>query len=87
MCPECAGIGKKTVINKEAVRRPTDFYIPLGVLCVITGVAGSGKSSLISGVFAAEYEDRIIHVDQSAIMATNRSMPATFLGMEEKDRD
>lgn len=54
--------------------------IPLNVLTVVTGVAGSGKSSLIRDVFAAQYADRVILVDQSPVTATGRSTPATFLG-------
>lgn len=54
--------------------------IPTNVLTVVTGVAGSGKSSLIRDVFAREYEDRVVLVDQSPITATGRSTPATFLG-------
>ncbi len=54
--------------------------IPLGVLTVVTGVAGSGKSSLIRDVFARQHADRVILVDQSPITATGRSTPATFLG-------
>lgn len=54
--------------------------IPINVLTVVTGVAGSGKSSLIRDVFAREYEDRVVLVDQSPITATGRSTPATFLG-------
>ncbi len=54
--------------------------IPLNVLTVVTGVAGSGKSSLIRDVFAKEYEDRVVLVDQSPVTATGRSTPATFLG-------
>lgn len=54
--------------------------VPENVLCVITGVAGSGKSSLFRDIFAKQYEDRVIVVDQSAITATNRSMPVTYLG-------
>lgn len=54
--------------------------IPANVLTVVTGVAGSGKSSLIRDVFACEYEDRVVLVDQSPITATGRSTPATFLG-------
>ncbi|MDU5105716.1 excinuclease ABC subunit UvrA [Clostridium sp.] len=60
--------------------------IPLNVLTVITGVAGSGKSSLIRDVFAKEYEDRVILVDQSPITATGRSTPATFLGFFDEIR-
>lgn len=54
--------------------------IPVGIMTVITGVAGSGKSTLISGVFAKQFEEDVIKVDQGPITATSRSMPATFLG-------
>lgn len=54
--------------------------IPLQVMCVVSGVAGSGKSTLIKDIFAKLYEDRVILVDQSTITATVRSTPATFLG-------
>lgn len=52
--------------------------IPLNVLTVVTGVAGSGKSSLIRDVFAKQYADDVVLVDQSPITATGRSNPATF---------
>lgn len=54
--------------------------IPLDVLTVVTGVAGSGKSSLIRDVFAKEYSDQVVLVDQSPVTATGRSTPATYLG-------
>lgn len=57
-----------------------DVDVPLNILTVVTGVAGSGKSSLFNDVFAQTYNERIILIDQSPITATNRSMPATFLG-------
>ena len=60
--------------------------IPLNVLTVITGVAGSGKSTLIRDVFAKEYEDRVVLVDQSPVTATGRSTPATFLGFFDEIR-
>ena len=60
--------------------------IPLNVLTVVTGVAGSGKSSLIRDVFARQYEDRVILVDQSPVTATGRSTPATFLGFFDEIR-
>lgn len=60
--------------------------VPENVLCVVTGVAGSGKSSLFRDVFAKEYEDRVIIVDQSSITATNRSMPVTYLGFFDEIR-
>ncbi len=56
-----------------------DVDIPLGVLCVITGVAGSGKSSLIHGSMAKR-ED-VVTVDQSAIKGSRRSNPATYTGL------
>lgn len=63
-----------------------DVDIPLGVLTVITGVAGSGKSSLIRDVFAKQYENRVVLVDQSAITATGRSTVCTFLGFFDEIR-
>lgn len=66
--------------------RNIDVDIPLNVLTVVTGVAGSGKSSLIRGVFAKRYADRVVLVDQSPITATNRSTPASFLGIFDEIR-
>ena len=60
--------------------------IPLDVLTVVTGVAGSGKSSLIRDVFARQYADRVVMVDQSPVTATGRSTPATFLGFFDEIR-
>jgi excinuclease ABC A subunit len=60
--------------------------IPTGIVTVVTGVAGSGKSTLISDVFAKQYESDVIIVDQSPITVSNRSMPATFLGMFDEIR-
>ncbi|MGN1405065.1 MAG: ATP-binding cassette domain-containing protein, partial [Erysipelotrichaceae bacterium] len=60
--------------------------IPLNVLTVVTGVAGSGKSSLIRDVFAKTYEDRVILVDQSPVTATGRSTSATYLGFFDEIR-
>ncbi len=58
-----------------------DIDIPTGIITVVTGVAGSGKSTLISEVFAKQYEKDVVIVDQSPVTASSRSMPATFLGM------
>ncbi|MCZ9351622.1 excinuclease ABC subunit UvrA [Streptomyces mutabilis] len=80
---------------KETVRKPTgaleirganthnlqdvDVDIPLGVLCVVTGVAGSGKSSLIHGSVPAGAD--VVAVDQSPIKGSRRSNPATYTGL------
>lgn len=63
-----------------------DVDIPLGILSVVTGVAGSGKSSLIRDVFAKEYADQVVLIDQSAITATGRSTVCTFLGFFDEIR-
>ncbi len=54
--------------------------IPTGVLNVITGVAGSGKSTLINDVFLSQHPDAIV-IDQSAIGVSTRSNPATYTGI------
>jgi excinuclease UvrABC ATPase subunit len=59
--------------------RDVDVDIPLGVLVVITGVAGSGKSSLIDGSVAGR--DGVVSVDQSPIRGSRRSNPATYTGL------
>jgi excinuclease UvrABC ATPase subunit len=56
-----------------------DVDIPLGVLVVVTGVAGSGKSSLIHGSVAGR--DGVVAVDQTAIRGSRRSNPATYTGL------
>lgn len=63
-----------------------DVDIPLNVLTVVTGVAGSGKSSLIRDVFAKQYKDRVVLIDQSAITATGRSTVCTYLGFFDEIR-
>ncbi|HEX7496246.1 MAG TPA: excinuclease ABC subunit UvrA, partial [Candidatus Limnocylindrales bacterium] len=86
---------------KETVRAPTgrleirgasahnlrdvDVDIPLGVLVVVTGVAGSGKSSLIHGSLSGR--DRVVSVDQGAIRGSRRSNPATYSGLLDPIRD
>jgi excinuclease UvrABC ATPase subunit len=62
-----------------------DVDIPTGVLAVITGVAGSGKSSLIDGVFLPEHPEAIV-IDQSAVGVSTRSNPATYTGVMDDVR-
>ncbi|WP_378144923.1 ATP-binding cassette domain-containing protein [Cnuibacter sp. UC19_7] len=85
---------------KESVRKPTgaievrgattnnlvgvDVDIPLGVLTVLTGVAGSGKSSLVRGSVAKR--DGVVSVDQTPIRGSRRSNPATYTGLLEPVR-
>ncbi|MFF2409270.1 ATP-binding cassette domain-containing protein [Streptomyces sp. NPDC058092] len=80
---------------KETVRKPTgaleirgatannlqgvDVDIPLGVLAVVTGVAGSGKSSLVHG--SIPVGEGVVSVDQSPIKGSRRSNPATYTGL------
>ena len=61
-----------------------DVDIPTGVLTVITGVAGSGKSSLIHG--SVSPREGVVAIDQSAIRGSRRSNPATYTGMLEPIR-
>ncbi|MER7667599.1 excinuclease ABC subunit UvrA [Kitasatospora sp. NPDC096128] len=85
---------------REGVRKPTgtlairganahnlrdvDVDVPLGVLTVVTGVAGSGKSSLIHGSIPST--EGVVSVDQGAIKGSRRSNPATYTGLLEPIR-
>ncbi len=64
--------------------RDVDVDIPLGVLVVVTGVAGSGKSSLVHGSVSGR--DGVATVDQSGIRGSRRSNPATYTGALEPIR-
>ncbi|WP_369259230.1 ATP-binding cassette domain-containing protein [Geodermatophilus amargosae] len=64
--------------------RDVDVDVPLGVLCVLTGVAGSGKSSLVNGSIAGR--DGVVVIDQGAIRGSRRSNPATYTGLLEPIR-
>jgi excinuclease UvrABC ATPase subunit len=65
--------------------RKVDVDIPLGVLVVITGVAGSGKSSLVHGSIPAGAG--VVSVDQAAIKGSRRSNPATYTGLLDTIRN
>ena len=64
--------------------KDVDVDIPLGVLVVLTGVAGSGKSSLVTGSVAGR--EGVVTVDQGAIRGSRRSNPATYTGLLEPIR-
>src|SRR6266516_3378839 len=59
--------------------------IPTGVLTVITGVAGSGKSSLINEAFLSQHEEAVV-IDQSSLSTSSRSNPATYTGIMDEVR-
>jgi len=64
--------------------KKVDVDVPLGVLVVITGVAGSGKSSLIHG--SVSKRDDVVSIDQTGIKGSRRSNPATYTGLLEPIR-
>ncbi|MGA9597043.1 MAG: excinuclease ABC subunit UvrA [Acidimicrobiia bacterium] len=64
--------------------KDVDVDIPLGILVVVTGVAGSGKSSLIHG--SVSNRDGVVAVDQTPIRGSRRSNPATYTGMLDSIR-
>ncbi|HEY3684442.1 MAG TPA: excinuclease ABC subunit UvrA [Streptosporangiaceae bacterium] len=64
--------------------RNVDVDIPLGVLCAITGVAGSGKSSLVHG--SLRTDEGVVSIDQAPIRGSRRSNPATYTGLLEPIR-
>jgi excinuclease UvrABC ATPase subunit len=86
---------------KQRVRQPTGWMkvknaslhnlknitvdIPTGVLTVVTGVAGSGKSTLINDVFLEQHPDALV-IDQSRVTANSRSAPATYTGIMDDIR-
>jgi excinuclease UvrABC ATPase subunit len=73
--------GKLPIVNASLHNlKDVSVDVPEGVLTVVTGVAGSGKSSLISETFRSLYPDAIF-VDQAPISTSSRSTPATYIGL------
>lgn len=67
--------------------RNINCRVPLGLLCAFTGVSGSGKSSLLIDVFANEYRDKVIVIDQKAMSGMARGNSATYIGIFDRIRD
>ncbi|MBD2864904.1 ATP-binding cassette domain-containing protein [Paenibacillus oceani] len=65
--------------------RDVSVDIPTGVLTLVTGVAGSGKSTLINDIFLSQHPDAIV-IDQSAVGVSTRSNPATYTGIMDDVR-
>jgi excinuclease UvrABC ATPase subunit len=92
---------KRPLLLKQDYRQPTgklsinnatlhnlqnvSVDIPTGVLTVVTGVAGSGKSTLINEIFLSQHPDAIV-IDQSAVGVSTRSNPATYTGIMDDVR-
>lgn len=95
--------GKSISQFKSQRRTPTDYLlvenanlhnlknitvkIPTGVFVAVTGVSGSGKSSLINDIFVNRYSDKVVFVDQSSVGATTRGNIATYSGASDFIRD
>lgn len=93
-------LGRKLPL-KEHPRKSDEFYktgksnlhnlknvslkIPKGIFTVITGVAGSGKSTLVNGVFVKEHPEAVV-IDQQPVSGNLRSNPATFTGIMDEIR-
>jgi excinuclease ABC A subunit len=78
--------GKLSITNATANNlQNVSVDIPLGVLTVITGVAGSGKSSLIHQTLVPQYPEAVV-IDQSAVGVSSRSNPATYTGIMDDIR-
>jgi excinuclease UvrABC ATPase subunit len=78
--------GKLSIANAKVNNlKDVSVDIPTGIMTAVTGVAGSGKSSLIHKVFLKQHPDAIV-IDQSAVGANRRSNPATYTGIMDDVR-
>lgn len=64
-----------------------DVKIPLGVFCSVTGVSGSGKSSLMMEEFVSQFDDKVVIIDQSPLTGSPRGNIATYTGIFDSIRD
>jgi excinuclease ABC A subunit len=81
-----SSIGKLPIHNASINNlKNVNVDIPKGVLTVVTGVAGSGKSSLINQTFLRQHADAIV-IDQEAVGVSSRSNPATYTGIMDDIR-
>jgi excinuclease UvrABC ATPase subunit len=84
---ECRQAKQHLTLSNVTVNnlKQVSVTIPVGVLTVVTGVAGSGKSSLIDEAFMRQYPDAIL-IDQSPVGVSSRSNPATYTGIMDDVR-
>jgi excinuclease ABC A subunit len=84
---ECRQPSGKLSIQHASLHnlRDVSVDIPTGIMTVVTGVAGSGKSTLINDVFLSQHPDAIV-IDQSAVGVSTRSNPATYTGIMDDVR-
>lgn len=84
---DCRKPSGKLSVNNATLHnlRDVSVDIPTGVMTVVTGVAGSGKSTLINDVFLSQHPDAIV-IDQSAVGVSTRSNPATYTGIMDDVR-
>lgn len=96
-----AGLSKNNLVSKH--RQPKSYLqienanlhnlknvsvkIPTGVFVAVTGVSGSGKSSLINDIFVNKYSDKVVFVDQSSVGSTVRGNIATYSGVFDHIRN